>query len=449
MTRRLPRTTRRLFLGGGAVAVGLPFLESALSRSARAAATAPPVRLVYIFVPNGLDMATFRPATTGEGYATPPMLAPLETLKQDFSVVTGLENFNGRPDDQGDHASGTASFITCAHAFKSETELGLGISADQVAAQAVGHLTRLPSLQLGVDGGGTSGNCDSGYSCAYTRNISWADATTPLPKLTDPKQVFDQIFAGYDPDQSDAEAQKRKAYDKSVLDTVIGEAESLRTRLGHTDTLKLDQYLTGVRELERRLVEGGTTLTCTPGAEPPSGRGLEYDVHLKAMLDLMVVALNCDATRIISFMFGNGLSGRTHPFLGIDDGHHDISHHAGDTAKIAQLAQIGLWEMQQFAYFLQLLKDAPDSVEGQSVLYNSAIYLSSDISDGNRHNHDDLPVLLAGNAGGRLHPGRHIAYPSSRNEPKEKMSNLLVSMLEAQGTTGVTLGDSTGPLADL
>jgi hypothetical protein len=449
MSRRLPRTTRRLFLGGGAVAVGLPFLESALSRTARAAAVAPPVRLVYIFVPNGLDMATFRPTATGADYPTPPMLVPLDALKTDFSVVTGLENFNGRPDDLGDHASGTASFITCAHAKKSETDLGLGISADQVAAQASGHLTRLPSLQLGIDGGGTSGDCDTGYSCAYTRNISWADATTPLPKLTDPKQVFDQIFAGYDPDQTDAEAEKRKLYDKSVLDLVIGDAETLKTKLGYTDKVKLDQYLTGVRELERGLVDGNTTLTCTPGAEPPAGRGLEFDVHVKAMLDLMVVALNCDATRVISFMLGNALSGRTHPFLGINDGHHDISHHAGDTAKIAQLAQIGLWEMQQFAYFLQALKDSPDAAPGQSLLYNSAIYLSSDISDGNRHNHDDLPVLLAGNAGGRLNPGRHIAYPTGRNDPKEKMSNLLVTMLEAQGTPGVTLGDSTGPLADL
>jgi hypothetical protein len=454
ITRRAPSFSRRLLLGGGAVAVGLPFLESALPKLARAQ-TAAPVRLIYLFVPNGLDMATFRPTAAGAGYPTPPMLAPLDPYKPDFSVVTGLENINGRPDEIGDHASGTSAFITCAHANKSETEIYLGISADQVAAQALGAATRLPSLQLGVDGGGASGNCDSGYSCAYTRNISWSGPSTPLPKITNPRQVFDQIFAGYDPDESEAEAEKRRLYDKSVLDAVVGDANGLMTKLGATDRQKLEQYLNGVRELERRLGGMAPGITCTPGEPPPSvsggfgGSSIDYPTHLRAMLDLIVLALACDATRIVTFMFGNGLSNRTHPFLGIDGGHHDISHHAGDEAKIAQLAQIGRWEMEQFAYFLGRLKETGDVVEGQNVLFNSAIFLSSDISDGNRHNHDDLPVLLAGNAGGALHPGRHIAYPNQRNQPKEKLANLLVTMLEAAGVSGATLGDSTGPLVDL
>jgi hypothetical protein len=448
MAIRIRRSSRRAFLGGGAVLVGLPFLESALPRELRAATAARPVRLVYIFLPNGLDMATFRPTATGTGYATPPMLVPLEPLKADFSVITGLENINARPDNQGDHASGTSSFITCAHAFKSETEINLGISADQVAAQAFGSQTRLPSLQLGIDGGGTSGNCDTGYSCAYARNISWSSATTPLPKITDPKQVFDQIFAGYDPEETDAEAEKRRLYNKSVLDQVKAEAASLSPRLGYTDRQKLDQYLTGVRELEGRLVTTGPTVTCTPGATPPTGRGIAYDVHLRAMSDLMVTALTCDATRIITFMVGNALSNRTHPFLNITGGHHDISHHSGDAAKIAQLAQIGLWEMEQMAYFLGKLKETPDG-QGQNLLTNSAVYISSDISDGNRHNHDDLPVILAGHAGGRFTPGKHIAYPNTRNQPKEKMANLLVTMLEAAGVAGATLGDSTGPLTGI
>jgi hypothetical protein len=381
------------------------------------------------------------------GYPTPPMLMPLDPLKADFSVVTGLENVNARPDAQGDHASGTSSFITCVHAFKSETDIRLGISADQVGAKALGAATRLPSLQLGIDGGGGSGNCDSGYSCAYTRNISWADATTPLPKITDPKQVFDQIFEGVDPDESMADAEKRRLYDTSVLDHVKADANALMPRLGYTDRQKLEQFLEGVRQQEQRL-GSGPALTCMPGAEPPTGRGIAYDVHVKAMLDLTTMALTCDATRVVTLMFGNGLSNKTHPFLDITGGHHDISHHSSDAAKIAQLAKIGIWEMQQLAYFLTALKAVPDG-EGQNLLYNSAVFLSSDISDGNRHNHDDLPVILAGNAGGKLHPGQHVAFPTERNAVKEKMSNLLVTMLEAAGVPGATLGDSTGPLAGL
>ena len=449
MSFRIRRSSRRVFLGGGAVLVGLPFLESALPREVRAqTATPPPVRLVYVFLPNGLDMATFRPATTGAGWATTPMLAPLEALKADFSVITGLENISGRPDDLGDHASGTSSFITCAHANKSETDIRLGVSADQVAAQAFGSQTRLPSLQLGIDGGGGSGNCDSGYSCTYTRNISWADATTPLPKITDPKQAFDRIFAGFDPDETDAEAEKRRLYNKSVLDQVKTEATSLSAKLGYTDRQKLEQYLTGVRELEGRLVTTGPTVTCTPGTPPPVARGLAYDVHVRHMTDLMVTALTCDATRVISFMFGNGLSNKTHPFLGISGGHHDISHHSGDAAKIAQLAQIGLWEMEQVAYFFGKLKAVTEG-DGQNLLQNSAIFVSSDISDGNRHNHDDLPVVLGGHGGGRLHPGQHIAFPNTRNQPKEKMANLLVTMLQVAGVENATVGDSTGPLANI
>jgi len=181
MKRRQP-ISRRLLLGGGATLFGLPFLESLVPRAARAQAEAAPVRLVYIFLPNGLDMATFRPATVGTDYALPPMFTGLDALKGDFSIVTGLENVNAKPDGAGDHAAGTSGFITCAHANKSQTDVKLGISADQVAAQKFGAATRLPSLQLGIDGGGGTGDCDSGYSCAYARNISWADALTPLPK---------------------------------------------------------------------------------------------------------------------------------------------------------------------------------------------------------------------------------------------------------------------------
>ncbi len=444
-----PRLSRRLLLGGGATLVGLPFLESALPRAARAQTPAAPVRLVYLYLPNGLNMATFRPTTSGAAYELPPMFTGLSALKPEFSVVTGLENINANPDGPGDHASGTSSFITCAHANKSESIINLGVSADQLAAQKFGMLTRLPSLQLGIDGGGASGGCDSGYSCAYTRSISWADATTPLPKIVDPRQAFDQLFQGFDPGASVAEAEKRRAYDKSVLDAVTADASSLLPKLGAGDRRKLDQYLTGVRELETRLVNLGPQVTCAPGTAPASNKDLDYPAHVKAMLDLTALALACDATRIVSLMFGNAVSSRTHPFLGITEGHHDISHHGSDPVKLAQLATIGAWELAQLGYLLGLLKALPDSVEGQDILYNSAVFCSSDISDGNRHNHDDMPIVLGGHAGGAFTPGSHIAYPNVKGQPKEKVSNLLVTMLEATGVTGATLGDSTGALTGL
>lgn len=439
------RVSRRAFLGTSAVTVGLPFLDSLCPREAKAQDNA--VRLVYWFVPNGLDMDTFRPDSTGEGYTTPPMLTPLESLRPDFSVVTGLENINGRPVDQGDHASGTSAFITCAKANKSQSDILLGISADQVAAQQFGNLTRLPSLQLGIQAGRSSGDCDSGYSCAYAVNISWANETTPLAKITDPQQAFNEIFQGYDPMDTDQQAEARTTLEQSVLDQVVADANTLSAQLAYSDRVKLDQYLTGVRELERR-VANTASLSCDPGEAPPGGR-LEYPDHVRILSDLQVLALQCDATRVITFMFGNALSGQTHPFLGIDGGHHDISHHQGDANKIAQLAQIGQWEMEQLFYFLNRLKEIPDGADGTSnLLTNSAVFLSSDISDGNRHNHDDLPVILAGHGGGGLNPGRHIAYPNGFRDPKEKMANLLVTMLEAAGVSAL-LGDSDGPLADL
>jgi hypothetical protein len=441
--------SRRLLLGGGATLLGLPFLESALPRAARAQAAKAPVRLVYIFLPNGLDMATFRPEAPGPDYALPPMLANLADIKSEFSVITGLENENAKPDGAGDHASGTSGFITCAHALKSETEISLGISADQVAAQKLGAATRLPSLQLGIDGGGSTGGCDSGYSCAYARNISWSDAVTPLPKVIDPQQAFNQLFEGYDPQASEAEAAKRRAYEKSVIDFVLADVNGLQPKLGATDKKKLDQYLSGVRELEKRLVEMGPGVSCMPGEPPAKKDDLDYPMHVQAMMDLMALALTCDATRIITFMLGNAGSGRTHPFLDINGGHHDISHHMSDPNLIAQLAKIGIWEMDQLGYFLRKLKESPDSVEGQSVLYNSAVFCSSEISDGNRHNHNDMPIVLAGQAGGALHPGQHIQFTEERDQPREKVANLLVTMLEAAGVAGAQLGDSTGPLTQL
>jgi hypothetical protein len=455
--------SRRLFLGGGAVAVGLPFFESVMPRVALADATTAAKRLIYFWIPNGVWMDSFRPTTLGAAYTMPDVLTALEPLRSDFSIVTGLNNQPAIPDMVGDHASGTSAFITCVHALKSETMISLGTSADQLAANGLiknGIKTRIPSLQLGIDGGSSAGGCDSGYSCAYSRNISWADATNPLPKITDALQAFNQIFMGYDSTASAADVAKRQAYDKSVLDYVTADATSLNAKLGKTDQMKLDQYLSGVRALELELTSTAAMASCTKGTPPASNP--DYPTHVKLMLDTMVLAFQCDATRVISFMLGNAASQQTYPFLmaagaPIARGHHDISHHNGDPTSVAQLIAINTWTFTQIAYLLTKMKGVSDGAGDTNLLTNSAIFISSDISDGNMHNHDDMPIILAGHGGGALKPGTHIRYgaavaaPSWKSRPASSnitVANLLLTMQQSVGVMGA-IGDSTGILPEL
>jgi hypothetical protein len=444
--KRGSRFSRRMFLGGGAaVAIGLPFLESLVPRGARAQAVTAPKRMLFYYIPCGINGSTrgdFWPTDTGTGYTLTNMLMPLASFKSDFTFVTGLENPLAKPDGPGDHASGTGAFITCQHPFKSDTMIMLAPSADQIAAAQIGKATRLPSLQLGMDGGSSAGGCDSGYSCAYARNITWADATTPLPKLTNPSQVFDQIFAGFDPTATAAQKAKRAAYQKSILDAAIGDATSLQVKLGKTDKAKLDEYLTGIREVERELAPTTSTASCTMPATRPAA-STDFPTQVKTMTDLMVLAMQCDATRIVSFMLGNAGSDRVYSNLGLSTGHHTISHHMSLPTNLAMLQQIGTWEMQMFAYLLGKMKAVTEGA--QTMLYNSSVFLSSEISDGNRHNHDDMPVLFAGNGGGAFTPGKHVLYaPTSQT----KVSNLLTSMLASVGVN-TKVGDATGTLPEL
>jgi hypothetical protein len=480
--------SRRRFLGGSAVVVGLPFLESLLPRAARAQAAAA-TRVLYWWMPNGFWMDSFRPATTGTTYVMPPLFTPaLDSLRADFSIITGLENTPAAPDGLGDHASGTAGFLTCAHAAKASPTLQLGVSVDQLAVQQLvakpgGLPTRVHSLQLGIDGGASAGGCDSGYSCAYCRNVSWSDAKTPVPKITDPLVAFNTLFMGFDPTASKADIAKRQLYSKSVLDYVNNDATSLRLKLGKNDAAKLDQFMTGVRELEMQVMNAGpmTTSASCPGMPPPSlaalggnasststqfGQGSAQDSeasaifvkHMQVMCDLMVLALQCDATRIITFMHGNSVSDQTYTNLGINGGHHTISHHGGNPNNINQLIKINTWELQQLAYLLTKMKSIPDGTNGANLLTNSTVLVSSDVSDGNRHNHNDLPVILAGHGGGMLKPGQHVRYGPQVNAPSWSTlppssgvpyANLLVTTIATMGVTGVKLGNSTGTLPEV
>lgn len=436
---------RRFFLGGAGAAIALPFLPSAArffeADVARAggASCDPAKRLIAWYLPNGIHMQDFRPASVGRGYEMMPILEPLAALRDDFLVLTGIANEPGQSDGPGDHASGTGSFITSTHVFKTDgSDILNGVSIDQVAAMHIGTCTRFPSLELGIDGGGNAGGCDSGYSCAYSRNISWSGPSTPMPKITDPQVVFDRLFAGYDPSASAAEIARRRAYRKSVLDSAIADANDLHGRLGTSDRRKLDEYLTAVREVELRVSSETIPVCEVPGR--PEG-ALDVTAKIDVMSDLQAIAMQCDLTRVMTFMMSNAGSNRTYPFLGISDGHHAISHHDSNAENYRKLRLINQWEMERFAYFLGRLKSIEEP-DGGTLLDSCAIYLSAEISDGNRHNHDDLPVIVAGRAGGELDPGRHLRF-----EGAPPMGNLFVRLLNAVGVPVAEFGDDgTAPL---
>ncbi len=334
-------------LGGAGAVITLPLFESLIGDAAYADDSFP-ARLICYYLPNGIHMAAWTPSQTGSSYSLSPILQPLAPVKDQILVLSGLSNTPARPDGPGDHAGGTSGFLTAAHANKSETEIRLGISMDQVIANQIGSATRIGSMQIGIDGGGNSGGCDSGYGCAYSRNISWASETVPLSKTTSPSVVFNQIFEGADPNASIEEQERRKLYKTSILDYVGEQTRALQGKLGYVDRAKLDQYTTGIFELEQRLDKAG--LVCGATEEPFDTGDIVEKVRI--MSDLMVLALQCDATRVITFMLGNAGSNRSYPFLGASGGHHNYSHHQDDPANFTALQAIDAWEVEQLAYLL-------------------------------------------------------------------------------------------------
>jgi hypothetical protein len=401
-----------------------------------------PRRLAFFYVPNGANMVDWTPAAEGADFQLPHILEPLKPYQQDLLVLSGLTHDKARPngDGAGDHARASATFLTAAQAKKTDgADIRVGVSVDQVAAAKLGNLTRFASLELGCDRSQLSGNCDSGYSCAYSFNISWKTPSTPMPPETDPRLLFERLFAGGSSEENAEARQRRQRREKSVLDFVQADARRLQGQLGATDRRKLDEYLTAVRELEQRIENAEKFKAALPPQNKPSGIPDTYEQHLRLMFDLLALAFQTDATRISSFILAHDGSNRPYPFLGVRDGHHDLSHHGNDEEKKKKIAKINRFHMEQFAYFLGRLKAMPEG-EG-SVLDNCMLVYGAAISDGNRHNHNDLPVLLAGRGGGSLNPGRHVRYAD--NTP---MANLYLSTLERMDVPTERLGDSTGRL---
>jgi hypothetical protein len=442
--------SRRTVLKGLGTAVALPWLDAMAPAFSWAAPAdgKPPVRMAFCYIPNGAHMQAWTPAEAGATFTLPPTLEPLASLRSHVTVMTGLtlDKARANGDGAGDHARAQASFLTGCQARKTAgADIRVGVSVDQLAAQRLGDATRFPSLELGCESGRPAGNCDSGYSCAYQYNFAWRSPTTPVPKEIDPRLVFERLFGTGGKEAAAARA-KRERYRRSVLDLVQEDADALRRQLGQSDLAKLDEYLTAVREMEKRIDLARSRNAAEPkppeGFARPTGIPGDYKDHLRLMAELLVLAFQGDLTRVATFVFANDGSNRPYKPIGVPEGHHDLSHHGNDQKKQQKIAQINRFHVEQFAHLLSRLQSVREG--GGTLLDNSMIVYGSGIGDGNRHNHDDLPILLAGRGGGTIQAGRHLRF--ARETP---LTNLYLAMLDRFGCPTDKLGDSTGRLTGL
>ncbi|QEG00581.1 hypothetical protein Mal15_46520 [Stieleria maiorica] len=426
--------------------LGLPLLEAmtpmAKSAFASAEAIQRPVRMACIFVPNGVIMPQWKPIVGPSGQPTDwecsETLQPLAPLKHKLNVISNLTHDNGRgyKDGAGDHARCGATFLTAARPLKTSGNIRLGISVDQVAASQLAGQTRLSSIELGIEGSRNAGSCDSGYSCAYSSNISWRNETQPMPKETVPRLAFERMFGSGDL----AERRESNRIRKSVLDVVRGDAQRLMKQLGRTDQRKMDEYFSGVREIEQRIERSEQEdAAALPDIEVPFGRVEAFREHARLMFDLMVLAFQTDTTRVATMMLDNAGGNRRYTEIGVSDGHHGMSHHRDKPELVGNLRKIDRYLVEQYAYFLEKLDATEDA--GGSLLDQSMVLYGSGISDGNRHRHEDLPIVLAGGASGQIETGRYL--DAGKECP---MANLFLTMLDLMGTPAESIGDSSGRL---
>jgi len=449
--RTLPRRT---FLRGVGATLALPLLESMMPRLSAAGPSTSPIRLGYVYTPNGIVGACdksprpfmWTPKTAGADFAFSPTMKALEPFREHLNVFSGLAQVSGRAlgDGPGDHARATATFLTGVHPYKTGgADFHLGISADQIAAKELGRHTQLSSLELGLEPQPLAGNCDSGYTCAYM-SMSWRGPTSPLPAEINPRTVFERLFG--DGDSTDPAARlARLEEQKSVLDYVSASLSRLQARVGRGDRRKIEQYVEAVRDIERRIQvaeEQNATLPL-PEIERPASIPDHYEQYAKLMIDMQVVAWQTDMTRVASFMLGRDGSNRAYREIGISDGHHAISHHQGNAENLDKLMKIDQFHVSLFAYLLDRLKGTSDG-DG-TLLDHSLVLFGSSLSESNIHTHDDLPIVLAGTAAGRLRGNRHLVSPK-----ETPLNNLLLTMFDLAGVPHVEgFGDSTGRVTDL
>jgi hypothetical protein len=439
---------RRTFLRGVGVTMALPFLDAmspAMAATGLSAAS-PAIRLGFVYVPNGIIAKGWLPATQGTGYQFASTMKPLEPFRDKMLVLSNLTQNGGRAlgDGAGDHARAGASWLTGVHPKRTGgADIRAGISADQVAAKELGNKTQFGSLELGLEEPNLAGDCDSGYSCAYTNTVSWRSPTTPNPTEVNPRAVFERLFG--DGETTDPKARlKMMREERSLLDFVRGDVARLQPSLGARDKSKLDEYLEGIRDIERRIqkAEQQSANVSVPLLERPTGIPDEFEEHAKLMSDLMVMAYQTDMTRVATFMMAREGSNRSYRSIGVPDGHHSVTHHQNDPEKIAKTMKIDELHVRTFAYLIAKMDATPDG-DG-TLLDHTMMLFGSSIGDGNAHTHHDLPLVLVGGKSCNIKGGRHIRYA-----PETPMNNLLLTMLDKAGVPADTLGDATGELDQL
>ncbi len=439
---------------GLGTAVALPFLDAMVPAFTRAATSkaAAPCRMAFLYVPNGIMMSqwipTAQPGITPLPAQLPRVSSALEPFRNDVMILGGLTQNGGRAlgDGPGDHGRAGASYLTCVHPKKTNgRDLQVGVSVDQIAAQRLQGKTRFASLELGCEEGVQGGSCDNGYSCAYSNSISWRTPASPNPAEIRPRAVFERLFGAGDTDPDPARRARQQRYQNSILDVVMGDAHRLSSTLGGADKRKLDEYLSSIRDVEARIqnAERNRTPVAAPSIVPPEPSiPIDFAEHARIMMDLMTLAFRTDSTRVVTLLLALEQSPRAYPEIGIPEAHHGLTHHQGDKEKIAKVTEINCFHIKQFAYLLQKLKSTPDG-EG-TLLDHVMITYGSGLSDGNAHDHANLPLALAGRGCGTLRPGRHVRYPD-----ETPMANLFVAMLDRMGVPVETLGDSHGELGYL
>ncbi|MDB6038178.1 MAG: hypothetical protein JWM99_2019 [Verrucomicrobiales bacterium] len=451
--------SRRRFLRGLGACMALPALESLRPFDAFAATAAPtangavtasgaPLRTAFIYFPNGSIPGEWWPAKGDEkDFELNNTMRPLEKLRDKIQIMGGLDQVNATPgsDGAGDHARASGTFLTGVRVKKTAgSDIHAGISIDQVMANHIGHLTRFPSLELTCDAVRKSGNCDSGYSCAYQYNLAWRSPTTPVAPEPNPRLLFERLFGAGRPGERAESLKRRQEQQQSILDFVLDDARSLQRTLAARDKEKLDQYLSSVREIESRIQRAERFGAAPdPAIATPSGIPAGYEEYIQLMYDMMLLAFQTDSTRVATFLLANEGSNRSFSEIGIAEGHHYLTHHQNKTDMVEKVAQIDLFYMKQFARFLEKLEQTKDA-DGNSMLHNSMIVYGSGNADGNRHTHVNLPILLAGGGGGTLNPGRFVKFGS------KPACNLFLGMADRMGVKGVErLGDSTGRVTSI
>ena len=437
---KAPKLNRRSFLAGTGVCLSLPLLEAMLpaGKTAFAQNVGSPGRMLTFFTGNGCHMQTFTPGSTGDfsgGFRGATTLDPLRDLWQDITTIKGLHNDPMRG-ETGDHGKGSGAFMTCARVQKNT--ISSHTTMDVIAARQIRDQTPIQNLHIGLDRAG-SGFPDNGYSAAYLGNISWENSSTPVTKEVDPQRLFNRLFSG-DLPTGGSGADTGVAVNQSILDVVLEDINRLNNQLGTADREKLQGYLSGVRDLESRIQNSASNEPPPTSCQKPNiGSASSFSAKSPLMNDLMVMAFTCDLTRVISYMFSNGLTGRSYNNIGVGGSHHNISHHGGRSSDHEKLRKIDRYHMEQLADLCKKLKAQTD-IQGNSLLDSCFVYYSSEIADGNSHSHYNLPIVLVGKANGNIRPGRHIDFGNNR------LANLYLNMMRHVGANVNSFGDSNGGL---